>query len=73
MLHLNNLEYSAEQQICRFNCHLEHHISQSAIDEEVKLLIEADIKHDLMQQSLLDDIRCFNIRSVNDMNYNIKH
>ena len=44
---------------------------QHAVDEEVKLVIEADINNTLIQQSLLDDIRCFNIRSATVMKEDI--
>ena len=54
------------------NSHLAHNIIQNAIDEEVKLIIEADIKNNLIQQSLLDDIRCFDTRIENVMKEDIK-
>ena len=54
-----------------FNSHLENNITQNAVDEEVKLIVEADINNNLIQQSLLDDIRCFNIRSATVMKEDI--
>ena len=69
MLHLNNLKYCDEQkQICILNSHLENNIDHNAIDEEVKQLIDEDIKNNLIQQSLLDAIRHFNTRIENAMN-----
>ena len=66
---MNNLKYCDEQkQICILNSHLENNIDHNAIDEEVKQLIDADIKNNLIQQSLLDAIRGFNIRIENAMN-----
>ena len=61
-LHLNNLKYCDEQkQICILNSHLENNINHNAINEEVKKLVDEDIKNNLIQQYLLDAIRCFNI------------
>ena len=54
------------------NSHLENNINHNAINEEVKQLVDEDIKNNLIQQSLLDDIRCFNIKLENAMNKNIK-
>ena len=66
---MNNLKYCDEQkQICILNSRLENNIDHNAIDEEVKQLIDADIKNNLIQQSLLDAIRCFNIELENIMN-----
>ena len=68
-LQLNNLKYCDEQkQICILNSHLENNINHNAINEEVKQLIDADINNNLIQQSLLDAIRCFNIKFENAMN-----
>ena len=68
VLHINNLKYCDEQkQTCMLNFHLGNHINRNAIDEEVKLLVEADIQNNLIQQSLLDAIRCFNVRLENAM------
>lgn len=69
VLHLNNLKYCDEQkQICILNSHLENNINHNAINEEVKKLVDEDIKNNLIQQSLLDAIRCFNIKIENAMN-----
>ena len=46
ILHLNNLKYCDEQkQICGLNSHLEHNIINNTINEEVKQLVDADIKN----------------------------
>ena len=55
-----------------WNPHIENHINHNAIDAEVKTLIEEDIEHNLIQQSLLDDIRGFNIKLENAMHRNVK-
>ena len=45
ILHFNNLKYCDEQkQICVLNSHLEHNIIHTTINEEVKQLVDADIK-----------------------------
>jgi hypothetical protein len=65
---LNNLKYCDEQkQICILNSHLENNIDHNNIDAEVKLLIDEDIKNNLVQQSLLDAIRNFIIKIENAM------
>jgi hypothetical protein len=65
---LNNLKYCDEQkQICILNSHFENNIDHNAIDAEVKLLVDADIKNHLIQQSVLDAIRNFNIHITNAM------
>ena len=38
------------------------------VDAEVKQVVDEDLKHNLLQQSLLDAIRCFNIKNENAMN-----
>jgi hypothetical protein len=73
LLHLNNLKYCDEQtQICILNSHFENNIDHNAIDAEVKLLIDEDIKNSLIQQSLLDAIRNFNIKIENAMQQNTR-
>jgi hypothetical protein len=73
LLHLNNLKYCDEQkQICVLNSHIENTIDHNAIDAEVKLLIDENIKNNLIQQSLLDAIRNFNIKIENAMDKNNK-
>jgi hypothetical protein len=63
ILHLNNLNYCDEQkQLCILNSHLENNILHQNIDAEVKILIEDDIKNNVIQQSLLDAIRNFNMK-----------
>jgi hypothetical protein len=44
------------------NSRLENTKLHNKIDVEVKLLIDEDIKHNLIQQSLLGAIRHFNIK-----------
>jgi hypothetical protein len=73
LLHLNNIKYCDEQkQICVLNSHLENNKLHNKIDAEVKLLIDEDIKNNLIQQSLLDAIRNFNIKIENAMQTNTK-
>ena len=55
-------------QICVLNSRLEDTINHNTIDEEVKQLINEDIETSLIQQSLLDAIRGFNIKIENAMN-----
>jgi hypothetical protein len=63
ILHLNNLKYcDSQKQICILNSHIENNILHRNIDEEVNILIEDDIKNNLLQQSLLDAIRNFNMK-----------
>ena len=50
------------------NSHLENNINHNTINEEVKKLVDEDIKNNLIQQSLLDAIRNFNIKIENAMN-----
>jgi hypothetical protein len=72
-LHLNTLKYCDEQkQICILNSRLENNKLHTKIDAEVKLLIDEDIKNNLIQQSLLDAIRNFNIKIENAMHNNTK-
>ena len=40
----------------------------TTINDEVKQLSDADIKKHIIQQYLLDAIRCFNIKIENAMN-----
>ena len=49
------------------NFYLEHNINHNVINEEVKQFIDEDLKNNLIQQSLLDAIRCFNIKIENAM------
>jgi hypothetical protein len=73
LLHLNNLKYcDAQKQICILNSRLENHKLHNKIDAEVKLIIDKDIKNNLIQQSLLDAIRNFNIKIENAMQKNTK-
>ena len=68
VLHLNNLKYCDEQkQICILNARFENNINHNAIDEEVKQLVDEDIKNNLIQQSLLLDIRNSNMKIENAM------
>ena len=53
------------------NSRLENNINHNAIDQEVKQLVDDDIKNNLIQQSLLDAIRHFNLRIENAMKGNI--
>ena len=69
LIHVNNLKYCDEQkQICILNSRIEHNILHSNIDEEVKKLVDEDIKNNVIQQSLLDAIRNFNMKIENAMN-----
>ena len=71
LLHLKNLEYCDEQkQLCILNSHLENNIQHNDIDEEVKKLVDEDIKNNIIQQSLLDAIRHFNMRIEHAMKGN---
>ena len=54
------------------NSRLEHNIQHNDIDEEVKQLVDEDIKHNLIQQSLLDALRNFKMRIENAMKGNSK-
>ena len=75
VLHLNNLKYcDAQAQICSLNSRLEHNINHNAITGEVQTLVDEDINHNLIQQSLLDAIRCLNLKMpcttmLNNFNY----
>ena len=72
-LHLKNLEYCDEQkQLCILNSRLENTIEHNNIDEEVKQIVDEDIKNNIIQQSLLDAIRHFNMRIENAMQCNNK-
>jgi hypothetical protein len=65
-LHLNNLLYCDEQkQICILKSHIENNKLHNKIDDEVKLLVDEDIKNNIIQKSLLDAIRDFNIKIEN--------
>lgn len=69
LIHVNNLKYCDEQkQICILNSRIEHNILHSNIDEEVKQLVDEDIKNNIIQQSLFDAIRNFNMKIENAMN-----
>ena len=74
VLHLTNLKYCDEhKQICSLNSRLGDNSLHNEIDEEVKKLVDEDIKHNLIQQSLLDAIRCFNAKLENAMKGNTKY
>jgi hypothetical protein len=86
LLHLNNLKYCDEpkqslalsskddeqKQICVLNSHLENNKLHNNIDAEVKLLVDEDIKNNIIQQSLLDAIRKLNMKIENAMQKNTK-
>ena len=68
VLHLNNLKFCDEQkQICILKSHTEHNIFHNNIDVEVKKIVDEDIKNNVLQQSVLDAIRNFNIQIENAM------
>ena len=68
LMHTSNLKYCDEQkQICILNSHTEHNVLHNNIDEEVKTIVDEDIKNNVMQQSVLDAIRNFNIQIENAM------
>ena len=72
VVHLTNLKYCDEQQqTCSLNSRLENHINHNDIDEQVKELIEHDVKHNLVQQSVIDAIRTCNIHIGNAMQENV--
>ena len=67
LIHINNLKYCDEQkQICILNSHTEHNVLHNNIDEEVKKIVDEDLKNNVMQQSL-DAIRNFNMQIENAM------
>jgi hypothetical protein len=86
LIHINNLKSCDEpkqslalsskddeqKQICSLNSRLENNKLHNHIDAEVKLLIDEDIKNNLIQQSLLDAIRNFNIKIEDAMQKNTK-
>ena len=63
------IKYCDEQkQICILKSRIEHNILHNDIDEEVKKLVDEDIENNIIQKSLLDAIRNFNMRIENAMN-----
>ena len=52
------------------NSHLETNINHNDIDKQVKELIENDIQNHIIQQSVIDAIRNFNICIGNAMQEN---
>ena len=50
------------------NSRIEHQVLHNDIDEEVKTFVDDDVKHHAYHQSLLDDIRRFNMKIENSMN-----
>ena len=69
LIHINNLKYCDEQkQICILNSRIEHNILHNNIDEEVKKIVDEDIENNIIQKSLLDAIRNFNMKIENAMN-----
>ena len=54
------------------NSRIKTTVEHNNIDEEVKKLVDEDIKNNIIQQSLLDAIRHFNMRIENAMQCNIK-
>ena len=61
-----------KKQLCILNSRLENNINHNDIDEQVKKLIEHDIKTNLIQQYVIDAIGNFNMRIGNAMQDNRK-
>jgi hypothetical protein len=58
LTHISNLKYcDGQQQICSLNYHNGNTITHSDVNDEVRMRIESDDKHTIIQQSLLDAIR----------------
>ena len=58
----------SNKQLCMLNSRIEHQVLHNDIDEEVKTFVDDDVKHHAYHQSLLDDIRRFNMKIENSMN-----